>query len=75
MAGGEGIRMKPFTNILPKPLIPVNEKTVLEHIIDNFLDQSINRFYISIFYQHQLEIKVTIVKSSSGIKAFQRKNI
>ena len=36
MAGGEGTRMKPFTKILPKPLIPINEKSVLEHIIENF---------------------------------------
>ena len=34
MAGGKGTRLKPFTQILPKPLIPVNNKTVLERIIE-----------------------------------------
>ena len=36
MAGGKGIRLKPFTEVLPKPLIPIGNKTALEHIIDNF---------------------------------------
>ena len=36
MAGGMGNRLKPFTNILPKPLIPVKGKTIIERIISNF---------------------------------------
>ena len=36
MAGGFGKRLKPFTDILPKPLIPLNNKPLIEHIIDNF---------------------------------------
>ena len=36
MAGGKGERLKPYTDILPKPLIPVNSKPMLEHIIENF---------------------------------------
>ena len=40
MAGGEGSRMKPFTHILPKPLIPINEKPIIEHIIIPVLAQA-----------------------------------
>jgi DNA replication protein DnaC len=36
MAGGKGTRMKPLTNIIPKPLIPLDDKTIAEHIIKNF---------------------------------------
>ena len=36
MAGGKGTRLKPYTDILPKPLIPVGEKTITEHIMDRF---------------------------------------
>ncbi len=36
MAGGKGTRLKPYTDILPKPLIPVGDKTITEHIIDRF---------------------------------------
>ena len=36
MAGGKGVRLKPFTNYFPKPLTPVNDKTATETIIDAF---------------------------------------
>lgn len=36
MAGGKGTRLKPYTDILPKPLIPIGEKTITEHIMDRF---------------------------------------
>ena len=36
MAGGRGTRMEPFTKILPKPLLPIHEKPVIEHIIEKF---------------------------------------
>lgn len=48
MAGGKGTRLKPFTNILPKPLIPLNNKPVIDHIIDYFVTSGIKNFYISI---------------------------
>ena len=35
LAGGKGTRLEPFTNVLPKPLVPINEKPVNEHIIEN----------------------------------------
>lgn len=37
MAGGKGTRLYPYTQILPKPLIPIGEKTITEHIIERFL--------------------------------------
>ncbi len=36
MAGGKGTRLKPYTDILPKPLIPIEEKTITEYIMENF---------------------------------------
>ena len=36
MAGGKGTRLTPYTQILPKPLIPIGEKTITEHIMDHF---------------------------------------
>lgn len=38
MAGGKGTRLKPYTDILPKPLIPVGKKTITEHIMDRFAE-------------------------------------
>jgi NDP-sugar pyrophosphorylase family protein len=34
LAGGEGTRLRPYTMVLPKPLVPVGERPVLELIID-----------------------------------------
>lgn len=36
MAGGKGTRLYPYTQILPKPLIPIGEKTITELIMDRF---------------------------------------
>lgn len=36
MAGGKGTRLYPYTQILPKPLIPVGEKTITELIMEHF---------------------------------------
>lgn len=38
MAEGKGTRLYPYTQILPKPLIPIGNKTITEHIIDRFLN-------------------------------------
>ena len=54
MAGGMGTRMKPITNIIPKPLIPVNEKTILETIIDQFKGIGCAKYYISVNYKSEM---------------------
>ena len=48
MAGGLGSRLKPLTNVLPKPLIPIGEKTLIEDIMDKFVACGSNRFYLSV---------------------------
>ena len=54
MAGGQGKRLKPFTNILPKPLIPIKQKPVIEYILDKFTSNGYNNFYITINYKSQI---------------------
>jgi len=51
MAGGQGTRLEPFTKVLPKPLIPINDKTILEIIIEIFNNYGFNNFYVSINYK------------------------
>lgn len=50
MAGGEGTRLRPLTNILPKPLLPIGEKTIIETIMDRFVMIGCHRFYVSLNY-------------------------
>jgi dTDP-glucose pyrophosphorylase len=54
MAGGRGARLDPFTRILPKPLIPVGDKPILEIIIDNFQKYSVDNFYITLNYKGEM---------------------
>lgn len=51
MAGGKGTRLKPITNVIPKPLVPVGEKTILEVIMDQFESIGCNKFYMSVNYK------------------------
>ena len=54
MAGGKGSRLKPITNIIPKPLVPVGERPIIEIIIDNFMKHKVCNFYISVNYKAQM---------------------
>lgn len=51
MAGGMGTRLKPITNIIPKPLVPVGDKTILEVIMDQFEGIGCKKFYMSVNYK------------------------
>ena len=51
---GEGKRLEPFTKILPKPLAPINEKPIIEHIIDKFLRSGCDEFFISVNYKSKI---------------------
>jgi dTDP-glucose pyrophosphorylase len=54
MAGGEGTRLRPLTNVIPKPLVPIGEKTMIETIIDNFFKFNCSQYYISVNYKSAL---------------------
>lgn len=51
MAGGKGTRLKPLTNVIPKPLVPVGDKTILEVIMDQFEVIGCHKFYMSVNYK------------------------
>jgi len=54
MAGGKGERLKPYTSVLPKPLIPINNKPMLEHIISNFKYFNLQNFHLVLNHQANL---------------------
>ncbi|MBO4926907.1 MAG: NTP transferase domain-containing protein [Clostridiales bacterium] len=53
-AGGKGTRLEPFTKILPKPLIPVGEYPIIQHIINRFSRYGCTEFHIIVNYKKQL---------------------
>jgi dTDP-glucose pyrophosphorylase len=54
MAGGKGNRLAPFTSILPKPLIPVGGKAILEVIIDRFHGVGCREFIVSVHHKARI---------------------
>lgn len=53
-AGGKGTRLDPFTKILPKPLIPVGDLPIIEHIMQRYEDYGCSDFNIIVNYKKQL---------------------
>lgn len=51
MAGGQGSRLRPLTNVLPKPLIPIGEQTMIEDIMDRFVECGCHDFFVSVNYK------------------------
>lgn len=53
MAGGLGTRLRPLTNYIPKPMLKVGEKPILESIIENFKAYGFNEFILSVNYKKE----------------------
>jgi len=62
MAGGKGTRLDPFTRILPKPLIPIGNKPVIELIMEKFYKYGFDKFIYSLNYKKEF------------VKAFLKEN-
>jgi dTDP-glucose pyrophosphorylase len=54
MAGGRGTRLEPFTNILPKPLIPINDKPIIEIIMDEYSKFGVDDIFISVNFKSRM---------------------
>lgn len=54
LAGGKGIRFRPFSFVIPKPLMPIGEDPILLHLINRFKKCNIRDFLISTGYQAEL---------------------
>lgn len=54
MAGGLGTRLYPYTKILPKPLIPIGEIPITEHIINQFMEYDCNEFHFIVNHKKNM---------------------
>ncbi len=68
MAGGRGERLRPLTDTLPKPMLLIGEKPIIEHNIDRLISFGINNFYISVKYLKESIINYLGDGTSKGVK-------
>ena len=54
MAGGKGTRLRPITNVIPKPLIPLSQKPIVQVIMDSFKKIGVNQFFLSVNYKYKM---------------------
>ena len=74
MAGGLGKRLLPHTNVIPKPLLPINGKSMIEHVIDTFASYNLENFYITINYKGNLiRTYLNELKKNVRLNLFRRK--
>jgi len=54
LAGGRGTRLRPYTISLPKPLMPIGDKPILEIIIGQLAAQRIEHITLAVSHQAQI---------------------
>lgn len=64
MAGGRGTRLAPFTQILPKPLIPIGDRPIIEIIMDQIARHGIDKFHISV--NHKAHVMKAYFQEKGG---------
>jgi NDP-mannose synthase len=78
LAGGKGRRLLPYTTVLPKPLMPIGDYSILEVILRQLKHASFNTITISTGYLHELivayidsnkslDMKITYVHEESPL--------
>lgn len=76
MAGGRGARMDPFTRVLPKALIPIDEKPVINVIMEEYSKYGMSNFIVSLnhkskmikayFQEHKSDYNVDFIQEDSA---------
>lgn len=75
LAGGKGTRLSEQTKILPKPLVLVDDKPIVERIMEHLASQGIEEFYLlggyliecikSYFYNCRIDERTTFIEDNS----------
>lgn len=54
LAGGRGVRLRPLTYTIPKPLLPVGERPILEEVIERLKPHDLRDLVIAVGYRAEL---------------------
>jgi NDP-mannose synthase len=68
LAGGKGTRLGPFTTILPKPLLPVGDRAIVEIIIEQLRERGFTRLTLAVGYLSHLIAAVIGDGSAYGVE-------
>ena len=68
LAGGLGTRLRPLTFAVPKPLIPVRERPIIDYIITRLAEFGFTDIYVSLNYQAELIRHYLAGKKQNGLK-------
>ena len=83
LAGGKGTRLSEYTKLIPKPLVRIGSKPILEHIIDYYVKFGFNNFIVAGGYKYTLikdyfkkkNKKVDIEVINTGLNSFTAKRL
>ncbi len=53
LAGGFSTRLRPVTNYIPKPLVPVVNKPIIEHVVERLKEANIREIVFTLYYRAQ----------------------
>ena len=59
LAGGKGTRLRPYTWVLPKPLMPLGEEPILEIVIQQLVKSGFKNIILAV--NHQAEIIKAVI--------------
>ena len=67
MAGGKGLRLRPLTENLPKPLLPLGNKTIIDYNVESLISYGIENIHITTNYRAE-QIEQHFAEKRLGIK-------
>lgn len=73
MAGGKGLRMKPFTNQFPKAMLPFGNSTIIEEIMNKFRKENFNNFFITTGFKSNILKSYLLNKKYKNVKFSKEK--
>jgi MurNAc alpha-1-phosphate uridylyltransferase len=67
LAAGLGVRMRPLTNRMPKPLVPVAGRSLLDHVLDKLADAGVNEAIVNVHYLPDQIIEHTAARTQPRV--------
>ena len=67
MAGGKGVRLRPLTETIPKPLLPVGGKAIIDYNIDSLMENGVKHISVTVNYLHE-QLEEHFMEPVNGVK-------